>query len=226
HGDDLRAAAPALCGQRAGQREHRPQRGHQAEGGAGLPADRPAQRLDVDRERVAVHARQDGRQALDEVDQLLARLGRVVRLAEGGATGQQERADQAGHDDHGEARVAEGLGVDGAQPVDTAPRAGLGRHARRARLSDGGHDATASGLPSAAAASPSCPYWARNVSSRLGSRLTKSSRSERAAAWTTGVIGPETRSLRVWSWTLTSDTPGSAENAATGTVSVKRSSTW
>ena len=100
---------------------------------AGLPADRPAEGLDVDRERVAVDAGQRRRQARDEVARApAARLRRGCRPRR---TPRRPRSGAAGHhardDDHGEPRVAERLGVDAAQAVDPAERRRGGPVCRR-----------------------------------------------------------------------------------------------
>ena len=119
--DELEAAAARFGGKGAGQGKDRPQRGDQADRGAGLPGDRTTKRLDAGRERVAVDPGHDRRQACDEGRQLRPRLGRGVRLAEGGAAREEQGADQAGDDDDREPRVAQRLGVDAAEAVDAAP---------------------------------------------------------------------------------------------------------
>ncbi len=191
--DHVQAAPARLGGERARKGDDRPQTGDEREEWAVLPRQRPAQRLDVD--RIVVQALERIGDVVDHVLEVQARCRRGVGGGERLAAGDHDAGQQPGHDDEGQTRVAERLGVDAAEAVQAAPqRCRCDPPAERGTAGFNGHHfASPAGASPAGASSVTRPYWARNVSSRLGSRLRKSVTPRRAAAWTSGVIGPSTR---------------------------------
>src|SRR6266536_2726587 len=216
-GDEVETAATRLAGQRAGQDQDRPEGGDHEEDRAVLPLHVPTHGPDID--RLAGHSLAGGAQPVGEPDQLVpGRLG-GVGVGDPGEHHEQQAAQERDLDEEGPAGVADRLTEDAAQPEQPAvPGDRRDRRDRRETGDVGGHRV----LTSAA----SRLYSARNASSRLGSRDTKSSSSKRAAVWTTGVIEPATRIRSVWSSTAISDTPGRPANSAAGTLPTNRSSTW
>ena len=138
--DDVEAAPPGLAGEGPGQGEDRPQPSEEGEEWPVLVRQEAAHRLGLD-DRPG-DARHDRRDVLEEPGDLRARLERPVGGAPGRADREHQPRDQPGEHDEREARVAEGLAVDAAEPVDPATerdrREGRRGPARRAGTS--GHD--------------------------------------------------------------------------------------
>ena len=173
HGDEVEAAAAGLAGERRGQREDRPQRCPEGEDRPVLPAHVAAQRAELlGLPEQVDHRRRD---APDELVDLEPGRRRRKDARDGGAQDERHPAEEAGGDDEREPRIADGLAIDAPEAVQAAAeRDGPegGRAGRQTGL--GGHDAVPAGVAGSTGAPPSGPYWARNVSSRLGSRLLNS----------------------------------------------------
>src|SRR5215207_2417136 len=211
HEDELEASSLCLAGERPGQGQDRPQADDEREEDAVLVLQVAAQRTDVD--DLAGHPLQDRRDGSHEGLDLGPRLGRVELGGDRPGDTNEHEPEKPGDDERRATRVANGLGEDAAETVNAAP----GRWMDGYGLGRDGHCWLAS--------TASLPYSARNVSSSEGSRLMKSARSYCEAARTIGVMLPKTRMRRMWSSATTSETPGSALKAATGTWSVNTSST-
>ena len=165
-GDELEAAPPRLGGERAREREDRPQAGDQREERAVLVWKVAAEGLDVD--RLAGEALEDRRHGRDEVRRSPAATRAVDELGDDRlADADQDQADEAADEQGRPARVAERLAEDAAEPEDPPDERDLPVGGRGLDF-----DVMSGRLLAAV-----WPYWARNVSSSEGSRLTKSSSS-------------------------------------------------
>src|SRR5262249_25109227 len=162
---EVEAPPTRLTGQRAGQDQDRPERGDEEEDHAVLPLHVPAHGPDVD--RLAGDPLGGRTDRVGQPDNLVPGRLRGVCVGDPGEHQEQEATQERDLDEEGPAGVADRLAEDAAEPEQATHR-----------------------VPTSAA---SRLYSARKVSSRLGSRETKSSSSWRAAARTTGVIEPATR---------------------------------
>ena len=139
-GDELEAPPSGLAGQRAGERQDRPDRGDEHDVRAVLPGDVAADRADVDRR--AAEPLQDRRDLRRQAHDVRPGFGGRVDRADARAGHEHHPAEEPGDDDEGQARVADGLGVDAAEAVDAMPerdgspgrderrRSKIGRHVR------------------------------------------------------------------------------------------------
>ena len=125
--DHVQAAATSFSGERARQRQDRPDPHAYLVERSVLPGEVAANRADID--RVARDAPQSLRDVVDEARQFGPRRERRVGGVERDRRVQQQPAQQATQDDQGEARVAHRLGVDGAE----APNAASERNRRSPR---------------------------------------------------------------------------------------------
>ena len=168
-GDQLHASAPSLGREGRREGEDRPEADDDREEASVLVLEVATERADID--RLAGEPRQDRGHGRDDRDELRARSGRVELTDDRKADADQEQAEQDRDDEDRTTRVAHGLAVDAAEPVDAGEqrRPGDGRRDGRGPAFDFGGHVRRPRSPR--------PYWARNVSSSDGSRLTKSSRS-------------------------------------------------
>ena len=172
-GDEVEAAAARLAGQGPGQGEDRPEGRAEGEDRAVLEGDVAAQRADLradQRRRCRTGCIIDVGDAPEERVHLEPGGRRREDVRHGDAHDERHPAEQAGGDDEGEARVADRLAVDAAEAVELAAERDRGEGRRPL-------GAAWPGRPCQPTSTASRPYWARNVSSRLGSRETKSSSS-------------------------------------------------